>query len=483
MSEKISRVKRGALSFWVKLAYGTGDWSDASYGTLRQIFYAIFLTDVVGLDARLASFVALVGILWDAVNDPLVGILTDRMRSRWGRRRPFLLFFAIPFGASFLLLWWAPPWHNQIALAATVTLAFMISDTFETLCEVPFSSLLPELTPDYDERTTLTSFRIFFNLLASLVTAVAAPAIIDAALAAGLTQQQGYLIVAGIFGGLAAIPFLLIFAVVRERYGAADRPQETVTFGQTVRTAWANVPFRFATAIYMLNWITFDLVALVLPFYLLYWIARGNMLASVSLLGVSLPLESAVFALLLVTATAALPFWLWLSHRLGKHIAYIIGMVFWAGVQIGIFLVRPGQITLVLWMALLAGLSVSAAHILPDAMFPDVIEWDELRTGRRQEGIYYGVKNFVRKLTGAFAIFIALQILGWFGYRTPPEGATIFVQSPITLTAIRILIGPLGAVLLFSAVITTWFYPLTRERHARIRRLLEYRNGRPRKKE
>ena len=483
MSGKISRVKSDVLSFWVKLAYGTGDWSEASYGTLRQIFYAIFLTDVVGLDPRLASFAVLVGIIWDAVNDPLVGILTDRMRSRWGRRRPFLLFFAIPFGASFLLLWWAPPWHNQVALAATVTLAFMISDTFETLCGVPYSSLLPEMTSDYDERTTLTSFRIFFNLLASLVTAVAAPAIIDAALAAGLTQQQGYLIVAGIFGGLAAVPFLLIFAVVRERYGATDRPQETVTFRQTVRTAWANVPFRFATLIYMLNWITFDLVALSLPFYLLYWIARGNMLTSVKLLGISLPLESAVFALLLVTATFALPFWLWLSHRLDKHIAYIIGMVFWAGVQIGIFLVHPGQITLVLWMAFLAGLSVSAAHILPDAMFPDVIEWDELRTGRRQEGIYYGVKNFVRKLTGALAIFIALQVLGWFGYQTPPEGATTFVQSPITLTAIRILIGPLGAVLLFSAVITAWFYPLTRERHARIRRLLETCNGRLGKKE
>ncbi len=477
MSERTT-IKAKALTFWIKLAYGTGDWSEASYGTLRQIFYAIFLTDVVGLEPRLASVAALVGIVWDAVNDPLIGILTDRMRSRWGRRRPFLLIFAIPFGLSFMLLWWAPPWHNQIALAATITLAFMVSDTLETLCGVPFASLLPELTPDYDERTTLTSFRIFFNLLASLVTAVAAPAIVDAAIAAGLTQQQGYLLVAGIFGGIAAVPFLLIFAVVRERYGSIDHPQETATFRETVRTAWANVPFRFATVIYMLNWITFDLVALCLPFYLLYWIARGNMLTSVRVLGLNLPLESAVFAILLVTATVVLPFWLWLSHRLGKHTAYIIGMVFWAGVQIGIFLVRPGQITLVLWMAFLAGLSVSTAHILPDAMFPDVIEWDELRTGRRQEGIYYGVKNFIRKLTGALATFIALQVLGWFGYQTPPLGATAFMQPAVTLTAIRMLIGPIGAVLLFSAVITTWFYPLTRERHARIRRLLEKKNGR-----
>jgi GPH family glycoside/pentoside/hexuronide:cation symporter len=163
---------------------------------------------------------------------------------------------------------------------------------------------------------------------------------------------------------------------------------------------------------------------------------------------------------------------------MGKHTAYIIGMVFWAGVQLGIFSVHPGQIPLVLWMSFLAGLSVSAAHVLPDAMFPDVIEWDELRTGRRQEGIYYGVKNFVRKMTGALAIFLALQVLGWFGYKSPPEGATTFTQSPVTLTAIRVLIGPLGALLLFSAVITTWFYPLTRERHGRIRRLLEKRNRR-----
>jgi glycoside/pentoside/hexuronide:cation symporter, GPH family len=477
-SQIIKPSTNNPLSLWVKLVYGTGDWSAASYGTLRQIFYAFFLTRVVGLDARLASIAALVGIIWDAVNDPLVGILTDRMRSRWGRRRPFLLFFAIPFGASFMLLWWAPPWHNQIALAATVTIAFMISDTFATLCGVPFASLLPELSPDYDERTTLTSFRIFFNLLASLVTAVAAPSIIHAFQDAGMTQQQGYLIVAGIFGGLAAIPFLLIFAFVRERYGAIDRPQETTTFSQTVRTAWANVPFRFASLIYMLNWITFDLVALMMPFYLIEWIARGDSLASVNFLGSTVDLQSAVFALLLITATAVLPFWLWLSHRLGKHIAYIIGMVFWAGVQVAIFLVQPGQITLVFSMAFLAGLSVSAAHVLPDAMFPDVIEWDELRTGRRQEGIYYGVKEFIRKLTGALAIFLALQVLGWFGYQKPPEGVTNFLQLPVTLTAIRVLIGPVGAVMLFSAVITTWFYPLTRERHARIRHLLEIKNKR-----
>jgi len=471
--------KQRNLSFWTKLVYGTGDWSIASFGTLRQVFYAIFLTDVVGLEPRLASFAALIGILWDAVNDPIVGTISDRVRSRWGRRRPFLLLFSIPFGLGFIALWWAPPFHNQYLLAATVCLTFMLSDTLQTLVSIPFYALTPEITPDYDERTSLTGYRMFFNLLASLATAVAAPAIVDAALASGATQQQGYLIVSALFGGHATIPFLLIFAVVRERDNVADAAEPEIPFLETVRTAWKNIPFRFATGLYMLNWITFDLVALALPFFLAYWIANGNLLQK----ALGLPLDSAVFACLLVTSVIVLPFWVWLAHKLGKQRAYIIGMTFWAVVQLLIYAVQPGQITFILVLAVMAGISVSTAHVLPDAIFPDVIEWDELRTGRRREGIYYGVKNFVRKLTGALAIFLALQTLGWFGYQSPPVGATQFSQPASALQAIRFLIGPMGALLLFGAVTMAWFYPLTRERHDRIRALIERKKARELAKE
>ncbi|MBI5964612.1 MAG: MFS transporter [Chloroflexi bacterium] len=466
--------RQGTLSFWTKLAYGTGDWSLASFGTLRQVFYAIFLTDVVGLEPRLASFAALIGIVWDAINDPIIGTLSDRVRSRWGRRRPFLLFFSIPFGLSFIALWWAPPFQNQYLLAATVCLTFMLSDTLQTLVSIPFYSLTPELTSDYDERTSLSGYRMFFNLLASLATAVAAPAIVDAALAGGATQQQGYFIVSALFGGLAVIPFFVIFALVRERGNAADAAEPEIPFLQTLRTAWKNVPFRFATGLYMLNWITFDLVALALPFFLAYWVSKGNLLQK----ALGLPLDSAVFACLLITSVIVLPFWVWLARKLGKQRAYIIGMSFWAVVQLLIYSIQPGQVTYILVLAVMAGISVSTAHVLPDAIFPDVIEWDELRTGRRREGIYYGVKNFARKLTGALAIFIALQTLGWFGYQSPPVGATQFTQSASALQAIRFLIGPFGALLLFGAITMAWFYPLTRERHARVRAMLERKKAR-----
>lgn len=466
------------LSLLVKLVYGSGDWGMSSFGTLRQIFYAIFLTDVVGLNPILASFAALTGVIWDAINDPLVGMLSDRVHTRWGRRRPFLLIFAIPFAFGFVFLWWTPPFESQVARMLVVTFAYMLSDTFQTLLTVPFFALTPEITPDYDERTTLTGYRMFFNLLASLATAVAAPMIVDMSVKAGYTQQQGYLVTAALFGGLAAIPFLLIFFVVREHYHHDASTLMQVPLRVTLKTAWSNIPFRFATAIYMLNWIAFDLVALMLPYFLVYWLAGGNLLASVSIAGIELPIESAVLGLLILTAVLAVPLWLFLSKRLNKRDAYIMGMSFWAFVELLIFMLQPGQIGLVLVLAVLAGIGVSTAHVLPDAIFPDVIEWDELRTRRRQEGIYYGVKNFVRKLTGAISIFLALQVLGWAGYVTPPPEATQFTQSPSTLTAIRWMTGPMGAILLLGAIGVAWFYPLTRQRHARIRALLQRRRER-----
>jgi GPH family glycoside/pentoside/hexuronide:cation symporter len=461
------------LSLFTKIIYGTGDLGIAGWGTLRQIFYAIFLTDVVGLEARLASFAALIGVIWDAINDPLVGMISDRVNTRWGRRRPFLLFFSIPFGLAFLLMWWAPPWNNQIVLAIHMTLAYIISDTLQTLVAVPFYTLTPEMTPDYDERTELTTYRMFFNLVISLVVAVAAPMIKNAALQSGLTLSQSYLLISGLFGGIGAIPFLVMFFFVRERH--PNPPPETKSLKQIADTAWQNVPFRFATGLYMLNWMTVDMVSLMLPYFLTYWIAQGNLTAEMNIFGANISQDSVILGLMFITAIAALPIWNWLSKKTSKRKAYIYGMLFWMVVQSLLIIVQPGQTIFILTLTILAGISIATAHVLPEAIFPDVIEWEELRTRDRHEGVYYGTKNFARKLSGAVTIFLVLQLLGWFGYQSPPPGATVFQQSDVTLTLIRILTGPFGAVLLLSSIIIAWFYPLTREKHSRIRSLLARR--------
>ena len=465
----------GRLKLSTKIVYGTGDWGLAAFNTLRQIFYAIFLTDVVRLDPRLASIAVLIGVIWDAVNDPLVGIISDKTRTRWGRRRPFLLFFAVPYGLAFLILWWTPPFENQLLLMIVVMLAYSLSDTLQTLVIVPFHALTPEMTADYDERTSLAGYRMFFNFLASIVTAMAAPMIVTTVVSRGGTTQQGYILAAAVFGASAVVPYLLIFFSVRERT-TSDTPREILSLRETFRIAWKNVPFRYATLLYMLNWVAFDLTGVVLPYLLVYWVAGGDLLAKVP--GLGLPIASAVLGMMMITATLVLPFWIMLSKRIGKRRAFIIALAFWACLLLAVPFVPQRAYTLTLVLAVAIGVSVSAAHVLPDAIFPDVIEWDELRTGRRHEGIYYGAKNFIRKLTTAFAIFLVLQVLGWLGYQTPPKGATIFTQPTAALTGIRILIGPVAAILLIATAVVTWFYPLDRERFNRVRRLLDRRRTR-----
>jgi GPH family glycoside/pentoside/hexuronide:cation symporter len=475
MTSSSSKSNR-QLSFWMKFLYGSGDWGISSMGMMRSIFYAIYLTDVVGLDPRLGSFGALAGIVWDAINDPVIGILTDRLRTRWGRRRPFLLWFAIPFGISFITLWSAPNWESQTALLIYVTLSFMVADTLQTLVGVPFLSLTPELTPDYDERTTLTSFRSFFQLVGALCVVIAAPAIVDRVLASGGTQQQGFMLVGAIFGGIGAIPLLLIGLFVRET--STPEQTESLPFRETLRAAWQNIPFRYAVGIHMLNWSAVDMVAVTFPYFLLYWVARGDLLASIRIFGFELAYESAFFGILMSVCILFIPFWLWMAKWRNKREAYMMGMIFWVGVQLLIFTIQPGATAYLLIIAALAGIGVSAAYTLPDSMFADVIEWDELRTRRRQEGIFYGIRTLIRKLTGALVIFITLQLLGWSGYVSPSDGVLQFTQADSALRMIRLLVAPISATIVSGTILLAWLFPLSREQYARIQRLLEQRRGR-----
>ncbi|HSL45948.1 MAG TPA: MFS transporter [Anaerolineales bacterium] len=464
------------LSFWMKLLYGSGDWGISSMGMMRSIFYAIYLTDVVGLDPRLGSFGALAGIVWDAINDPVIGILSDRLRSRWGRRRPFLLWFAIPFGISFITLWSAPDWDSQTSLLIYVTLSFMLADTLQTLVGVPFLSLTPELTPDYDERTTLTSFRSFFQLAGALAVVIAAPAIVDMVLVAGGSQQQGFMLVGAIFGGIGAIPLLLIGLFVRETSTPAQT--ESIPFRETLQAAWQNIPFRYAVGIHMLNWSAVDMVAITFPYFLLYWVAQGDLLATIPILGFELAYESAFFGILMLVCILFIPFWLWMARWRNKREAYMLGMTFWVVVQLLIFTIPQGNTTYLLTVAALAGIGVSAAYTLPDSMFADVIEWDELRTRRRQEGIFYGIRTLIRKLTGALVIFVTLQLLGWSGYVSPSDDVLQFAQADSALQMIRLLVSPLGAAIVSGTILLAWLFPLSREQYDRIRRLLEQRRER-----
>src|SRR5512138_2602068 len=157
------------LRWHTKLLYGSGDTGFSLTSTIIAAYFAIFLTDVVGIAPATVAIAIFIGRSWDYFNDPLIGYLSDRTRSRWGRRRPFLLFGALPFALFFAMMWYRPAIQGEVGLAIYYAAAYVLFESAATFVYMPYFALTPELTSNYDERTSLTSYRMFFSILGSLV--------------------------------------------------------------------------------------------------------------------------------------------------------------------------------------------------------------------------------------------------------------------------------------------------------------------------
>ena len=157
------------LSRRTKFMYGAGDTGFSLTSTIIGAYFLIFLVDVVGVAPAVAAAAIFVGRSWDYINDPIFGHISDRTRTRWGRRRPYLLFGPVPYALAFVMLWWRPPLESEIALAVYYAIAYVAYDAAATLVYMPYFALTPELTSDHDERTSLTTVRMFFSILGSLL--------------------------------------------------------------------------------------------------------------------------------------------------------------------------------------------------------------------------------------------------------------------------------------------------------------------------
>jgi len=195
-----------SISLRTKLSYGVGDLGLALTGAMLGLLFAKFLTDTVGLPPAMVAVAVFVGRTWDWVNDPILGYISDRIHTRWGRRRPFLLFGAIPFGLTFMALWWLPPIQSQFWLTVYYTAAFFLFDTLVTIIFIPYIALTPEITDDYDDRTSLTGFRMFFSLLGSLLGTVV-PLLILGGAAIPPEKSPVVFAIAVVLAVISSIPF------------------------------------------------------------------------------------------------------------------------------------------------------------------------------------------------------------------------------------------------------------------------------------
>ncbi|MCS7227248.1 MAG: MFS transporter, partial [Gloeomargarita sp. SKYB31] len=160
--------------------------------------------------------------------------------------------------------------------------------------------------------------------------------------------------------------------------------------------------------------------------------------------------------------------WERMSRRLGKKMVYFLGMAAWIAAQAGLFGLQPGQTALMFTLAVVAGVGVATAYLIPWSMLPDVIEWEEWRTGQRREGIFYSLMVFLQKVGLALGLFLVGQTLEWSGFIKTVAGQPEPLQPPSALLAIRLMIGPIPGVVLLIGLVFAYLYPITREKHAEI---------------
>jgi glycoside/pentoside/hexuronide:cation symporter, GPH family len=451
------------LSQKTKLAYGAGDLGAAIATAINGFFLLNFLINVAGLRPGLAGNVFLIAKIWDAVNDPIIGWLTDKTVSKFGRRRPWLLIAAIPFGLAFFLQWIVPP-LNETGLFWYYLIVAILLDTAFTAVNVPYAALTAELTQDYDERTRLSSVRMGFSILGGVLAAFFHGIIVSRF---PQDPKLGYMVSAAIWAFFIAGPcFITFFGTKEPDFAINARPTaEGPGFVEGLRIAFKNKPFILVTLIYMLSWLAIQFAQNNLQLYTKDWIKLDMSMFSFLLLAIQF--SSFIWVLI----------WAKVSERIGKQNVYYLGAGFFVVALMGLFFLQPGQVVATFLLAAMAGIGISVGYLVPWSMVPDVVELDELETGQRREGVFYGFFVFLQKMGLALGLFISGWALELSGYINATPDIPNPTQPASALLAIRVLIGPVSAAILLLSFLAVRAYPITREKHAEIRAELAKRKA------
>lgn len=454
-----SSGQSSTINLPTKVAYGVGEFASEVTGSVLVFFFLFFLTNVAGLNAGLAGTILLVGKVWDAINDPIIGWLSDNTRSRWGRRYPWMIAGAIPLGICFALLWWIPAAGNQMGLFLYYTAIGLIFHIAYTAVVLPYATLGAELTEYYDERTSLVSYKAGFSIGGSILGLLIAQGIFS------LIEhpEAKYLAVGGICGAIAALSVYVCvwgtyqrFQTLQKKRNQVSRPP-VLPLLQQIRIALSNRPFLLVVGIYLCSWLGVQVTATMLPYFVVNWM--------------QLPDKHFTQMALLVQGTALLMmgFWSYWGQRWGKRKVYCVAIPLTLIAQAGLFLLQPGQVLAMYGIGMLAGAGLAVAYLIPWSMLPDVIDLDELETGQRREGIFYGFVVQLQKIAIAISLFMVGKVLELAGFvSSNSEQVAVSTQPDSALLAIRWLIGPLPSLVLIGGLILAFIYPITREFHHEI---------------
>ncbi len=436
------------LRWTTKLIYGVGDIGNAVVNSAVQFFLMIFYTDAALIGPALAANALLIGKIWDAINDPLFGWVSDRTSTRFGKRRVYMIFGAIPLAIAIMLLWFVPHGLGDLGTFLWIAATFLLFDTIWTMTNVPYYALTAELTDDYDERSSLTAYRMVLAVPGYIVGAALTMAIV------GLfpSKRMGFGAVGVIYGILAAVALLAAAKGLKERKEIAESKSQTPPMRAFLAT-FKNRPFVRLILAYLIANAAFALIKTLLAYFLTYQL---QMQAQVPL----------VMLLLLVFVAIFLFPWKFLAERWNKGPAYALGLAIGGLAVAATFLLPHGPTPWVYLIAVVAGIGFSANWVFPWAMVPDVVEYDRLETGEHRGGMFYGVWGLATKISEALGIVATGWVLQLYSYVPNVE------QSAHTLSGIRLFFGPIPLIFFVLSLPLLIWYPITRAKHQQVKEKL-----------
>lgn len=437
-----------------KSAYATGDFTvNLVLTSLNAVFTLYFLPQVAGLRPELAGLVQLIGRFVDAFTDPAMGRLSDSVRWRLGRRRPFFLFGAVPIGVTFALLWGSPG-GTQTEMFVYYTALYVAASVSMTVLAVPYLALLPEMALGYDGRTSLHAYRNFGSIFG-----LCAGTMLVRPMAGWFGGgPEGFANAGLVLGLMVAAPWFLVYVVSWERPAFATREVRLGVF-EGLAAVFRNGNFLRLTGLYLCSRISMDIIGAMLLLYLTFVVGRGGDF-------------EIVMGLFIGATLVSLPFWIRIAKRFDKSTLFAVGAMWWAISFLPFLGLTPASPR---WLAFvlvpIAAIGFAVVDLMAWSMLGEVVDEDDLATGERREGIYNGAFMFVRKVGGSLLVFVVSAVLGAAGYT---EGD---VQPEAAVEAIRVITSLGPALFLTIACLIAWRYPLSRAVHREIRQQLDARDG------
>lgn len=451
-----------------KIGYGFGDMASSMFWKIFSYYLPIFYSNIFGLSLVDAGMLMLITRIWDAVSDPMMGVIADRNHTRWGKYRPFLLWVAAPFAIAGILLFTTPDFSPSGKLVwAYVTYILMM--TVYTGINVPYGAMLGVMTDDSNEKTVFSSYRMFFAYAGSFIALGSWEPLCGYFERQGLPSTSSWQYAMILIASVCFLLFVLCFTFTREHVKSV--PGESV--GKDLKSLIHNNPWWILNGAALLSNFFNTVRGATAAYFFKDYITPG---ASLSLGVVSIVLYAGIFLMIgevcnMVGVALAVP----LSGRLGKKPTYILSMIALVVLSVVFFFLpnTPAGWWLMLLLQVLISICTGIVSPLIWSMYADVADYAEHKDGTASTGLIFSSGSMAQKFGGAIAGWAVMAMLAAFGYNTAADA----IQTDTALNGLKYLMSFIPAAIAGVSILVLLIYPLDTKRMETINAELKERRG------